>query len=64
MNVQRRLEELSTLNSILEVLNQKADFNEALQRALEKLVKLLKLTTGWVFLTDLEEREGDAKRGA
>jgi two-component system, NarL family, sensor kinase len=63
MNVQRRLEELSTLNSILEVLNQKADFNEALQKALEKLVKLLKLTTGWVFLTDMVEGESDAKRG-
>lgn len=61
MNVKRRLEELSTLNRILEILNQKADFNEALQRALEELVKLLNLTTGWVFLTDIE---GDAKQGA
>jgi two-component system, NarL family, sensor kinase len=57
MDIKRRLEELSTLNSILEVLNQKADFNEALQRALEKLVKLLNLTTGWVFLTDIESNE-------
>jgi two-component system, NarL family, sensor kinase len=54
MNVKRRLEELSTLNRILEILNGKADFNEALQRALEELVKLLNLTTGWVFLTDME----------
>jgi two-component system, NarL family, sensor kinase len=61
MNVERRLEELSTLNSILEILNQKADFNEALQKALEELVKLLNLTTGWVFLTQIE---GDAKQGA
>jgi two-component system, NarL family, sensor kinase len=61
MNVERRLEELSTLNRILEILNQKADFNEALQKALEELVKLLNLTTGWVFLTDIE---GDAKQGA
>jgi two-component system, NarL family, sensor kinase len=59
MNVERRLEELSTLNRILEILNQKADFNEALQRALEELVKLLNLTTGWVFLTQIE---GDAKQ--
>lgn len=61
MNVKRRLGELSTLNRILEVLNQKADFNEALQKALEELVKLLNLTTGWVFLTEIE---GDAKQGA
>jgi two-component system, NarL family, sensor kinase len=54
MNVQRRLEELSTLNSILEILNQKADFSEALQQALEELVKLLNLSTGWVFLTSVE----------
>jgi two-component system, NarL family, sensor kinase len=60
MNVERRLGELSTLNRILEILNQKADFNEALQKALEELVKLLNLTTGWVFLTDIE---GDAKQG-
>jgi two-component system, NarL family, sensor kinase len=59
MNVERRLEELSTLNRILEILNQKADFNEALQKALEELVKLLNLTTGWVFLTDIE---ADAKQ--
>jgi two-component system, NarL family, sensor kinase len=61
MNVKRRLEELSTLNRILEILNQKADFNEALQRALEELVKLLNLTTGWVFLTHVDT---DAKQGA
>ncbi len=60
MNVKRRLEELSTLNRILEILNGQADFNEALQQALEELVKLLNLTTGWVFLSDIE---GDAKQG-
>jgi two-component system, NarL family, sensor kinase len=61
MNLERRLEELSTLNKILEILNQKADFNEALQKALEELVKLLGLTTGWVFLTDIET---NTKQGA
>jgi two-component system, NarL family, sensor kinase len=66
MNVKRRLEELSTLNRILEILNQKADFNEALQRALEELVKLLNLTTGWVFLTQIEgdAKQDDVKQGA
>lgn len=61
MNIERRLNELSTLNKILEILNQKADFAEALQRALEELVKLLKLSSGWVFLS---HAEGDAKQGA
>jgi two-component system, NarL family, sensor kinase len=60
MNLERRLNELSTLNRILEILNHKADFAEALQKALEELVKLLNLSTGWVFLTDIE---GDAKQG-
>jgi two-component system, NarL family, sensor kinase len=59
MNVKRRLNELSTLNRILEILNQKADFHEALQKALEELAKLLNLTTGWVFLTQIES---DAKQ--
>lgn len=54
MNVKRRLEELSTLNRILEILNREADFNKALQKALGELVKLLNLTTGWVFLTETE----------
>jgi two-component system, NarL family, sensor kinase len=61
MNVKRRLEELSTLNRILEILNQKADFNEALQKALEELVKLLSLTTGWVFLREIETHAEQSK---
>ena len=55
MNVQRRLEELSTLNAILEILNREANFYEALQASLEKLVTLLSLTTGWVFLQSTKD---------
>ncbi|MGL4611648.1 MAG: LuxR C-terminal-related transcriptional regulator [Trueperaceae bacterium] len=54
MNVHRRLEQLSTLNRILEILNEEADFNVALRQALEELVNLLELSTGWVFLTRTE----------
>lgn len=60
-SVQRRLKELATLNRILEVLNRKADFAQALQTALEELVDLLNLSTGWVFLTQVEP--GDARQG-
>jgi two-component system NarL family sensor kinase len=59
--LEHRLEELSTLNHILEVLNQEAKFAKGLQTALEELVKLLSLTSGWVFLTQVEP--GDAKQG-
>jgi two-component system, NarL family, sensor kinase len=60
MNVKRRLNELSTLNRILEILNEQAEFNEALQAALTELVELLKLKAGWVFLASAE----NAKQGA
>jgi two-component system NarL family sensor kinase len=56
-----QLEELSTLNRILDVLNREADFDRALQGALEELVRLLGLSTGWVFLSHVEP--GDARQG-
>jgi two-component system, NarL family, sensor kinase len=59
--LERRLEELSTLNQILEVLNREAEFDRALQIALEKLVKLLSLSSGWIFLSQVEP--GDARQG-
>ncbi|MBF6593470.1 MAG: GAF domain-containing sensor histidine kinase [Thermaceae bacterium] len=59
--LRKRLEELSTLNRILDVLNREADFDRALQKALEELVKLLGISTGWVFLSHVEP--GDAKQG-
>jgi len=60
--LKKRLEELSTLNRILDVLNREADFDRALQKALEELVKLLGISTGWVFLSHVEP--GDAKQGS
>ncbi len=55
MNIERHLNELSTLNKILEILNQQVVFSTALQLALEELVKLLDLSTGWVFLEDSQK---------
>jgi len=59
--LERRLKELSTLNAIGEVLNQEADFERALKRALERLVELLGLHSGWVFLTRVSQ--GDSHQG-
>lgn len=61
LSLERRLGELSTLNRILEVLNSEADFERALETALNELVELLGLSTGWVFLTRMEP--GDAHQG-
>jgi two-component system, NarL family, sensor kinase len=58
MNVKRRLSELSTLNRILEILNEQASFQEALGEALGELVQLLNLKAGWVFLAGSDQ---DAK---
>ena len=53
--LEQHIKELSTLNAIGDILNQEIDFEKAIGRALEKLVKLTGLTTGWVFLTRLTE---------
>ena len=50
--LERRLEELSTLNAIGDILNREAEFSRALGEALQKLVELLGLHSGWVFLTE------------
>lgn len=60
-SLERRLEELSTLNAIGDILNREADFGEALNIALEKLVELLALSAGWVFVTQVVQ--GDLHRG-
>ena len=49
--LERRLSELSTLNAIGEILNEEPDFAGALGRALGRLVALLGLKSGWVFVT-------------
>jgi two-component system NarL family sensor kinase len=61
MNVEARLQELATTNEIGEILNAEADFKDAIERALEQLVTLLGLSTGWVFLTRMAQ--GDTHEG-
>lgn len=59
--LEQRLGELSTLNAIGDILNREADYGDALKLALDKLVELLTLTSGWVFLTQVVQ--GDSHRG-
>lgn len=59
--LERRLEELSTLNAIGDILNREADFSEALNFALQKLVELLSLSAGWVFVSRVVR--GDRHQG-
>jgi len=59
--LERRLEELSTLNAIGDILNREADFAEALVTALGELVELLSLSAGWVFVTQVVQ--GDRHQG-
>ena len=61
-NLERRLGELSTLNAIGDILNREADFGEALNAALGKLVELLSLHSGWVFVTQVVQ--GDRHQGS
>lgn len=61
MDLERRLQELVTLNAIGEILNVEADFASALAPALERLVGLVGLSSGWVFLT--RTLQGDSHQG-
>lgn len=54
----RRIRELTTLNAIAETLNRAVDLRTALESALARLVELLDLAAGWVFLAQ------DASPGA
>ncbi len=61
LRLERCVEELSTLNAIGDILNREADFSRALTEALQKLVELLSLRSGWVFLTQVVQ--GDLHQG-
>ena len=61
-NLETRVRELATLNAIADVLNREPDFTQALSTALVRLVELVDLSAGWVFLTNVEE--GDSHRGS
>lgn len=47
-----RNRQLTLLNDIAETLNRSFDLEEALTEAMARVVELLALQTGWVFLTD------------
>lgn len=46
------IQELTTLKTIAETLNESNDLNAMLNVAIEKLLELTGLTTGWMFLVD------------
>jgi two-component system, NarL family, sensor kinase len=60
--LRERLEQLATMNAIGEVLNQEASFAVAADRALSRLVELLGLQAGWLFVSSVAR--GEAKAGA
>lgn len=47
-----RIDDLQTLNDISQTLNHSADVQSALNASLAKLVELMGLETGWIFLKD------------
>lgn len=57
------IKKLTALNEISETLNQAVDVRDALQDALERLVELVGLETGWIFLKDPSAKNRWAGRG-
>ncbi|MEX2541619.1 MAG: GAF domain-containing sensor histidine kinase [Trueperaceae bacterium] len=62
MKVGDRQEQLATLNSIGEILNREPEFEQAVPEALERLVRLMGLSTGWLFLSNTSQ--GDSHQGS
>jgi signal transduction histidine kinase len=54
--LQAQTERLSTLNTIAATVSQSLDLEEILYGALDKVVELMKLRAGWIFLPD---RQGE-----
>lgn len=50
MNREQRIEELQTLKSIAEILNESTDLTSMLGCALKELLHVTNLTSGWIFL--------------
>ncbi|NTU85805.1 MAG: GAF domain-containing protein, partial [Chloroflexales bacterium] len=49
-DAQQRIQELATLNALAQTLNRAIDLREALDTALNHIVELMGLSTGWIFL--------------
>ena len=64
MSVQTdRVDDLTTLVQITEILNQSVDVQAMLASTLAKLVELMGLETGWIFLVDPESHPLSQERG-
>lgn len=57
------IRDLNALNKIVETLNQAVDVRQALDAALERLVDLMGLKTGWIFLKDSSSQNRWAGKG-
>ncbi len=57
------IKKLTALNEIAETLNRTVDMQDALQEALARLVELMGLETGWIFLKDPSAKNRWAGRG-
>jgi len=57
------IKNLTTLNKIAEILNQAVDVRSALDSALTRLLELMELKTGWVFLVDPTSQNRWAGKG-
>ncbi|MFW6063139.1 MAG: ATP-binding protein [Chloroflexota bacterium] len=55
--LRRRNRELSILNEIAKALNRSVDLDDALQETLARVVDLLELQTGWIWLLDEESAD-------
>jgi two-component system NarL family sensor kinase len=62
MRRQTPFEQLATLNSIGDLLNREPSFANSIGPALERVVELVGLSSGWVFVTNA--LEGDAHRSS
>jgi hypothetical protein len=57
------IEDLNTLNQIAVVLNRAVDVRSALNETLPRLIKLMGLETGWVFVHDESDESKWCGRG-
>ncbi|MDQ3457848.1 MAG: GAF domain-containing sensor histidine kinase [Deinococcota bacterium] len=60
--LEKRLQELSVMNAVGELLNEEPDFSRALVPVLRRLVALLGLEAGWVFVA--RALEGNAHKSS
>jgi serine phosphatase RsbU (regulator of sigma subunit) len=49
---QQRIFELTTLNALAQTLNKAADIREAIEQALQQIIELMGLNSGWVFMLE------------